>query len=786
MPAAAPSAPAPAPAAPRAALGSAALLAAAALAAYHNTFSVPFLFDDADAIVGNPTIRTLWPPWSAWVPPPGGGTTSGRPLVNFSLALNYALSGTGVWSYHLFNLAIHLGAGLALFGLLRRTLALPALAGRFGQDALLLALAAAAWWTLHPLQTQAVTYLVQRAESLMSLCYLLTLYAFVRAVASPAPSRWYALSFAACLAGMACKEVMVSAPLLVLLFDRTFVAGSFRAAWGQRRRFYLALAGTWLLLLLLVASTGGNRGGTVGLGVGVGWWAYWLTQFRALPYYLGRAFWPDPLIFEYGTFWEPGLAAVAGRAALVLGLLGATAGLLWRRPALGFLGVWFFALLAPTSLLPGTTQMIVEHRPYLALAAVLTPAAVAVRLLAGRRGLLAGLAVAATLGALTVRRNATYRSEESLWLDTLAKRPQNPRALDFYGLALANRGRLDEAARCFEKAISLNPGSGPSHEGLGTVLFRLGQLEEARAHFQVAVILKPGSFVGHSGLGTLAFRAGDAQLAAHHWQEAARLNPSNVQARRDLAAALLQLGRHAEALAAFQAALQLDPADAATHSDLAAAALLLGQLELATRHGREAVRLDPARPGAHNNLAAVFNRAGQFAAAWEHAQQALRLSPDLAHAHFNAGEALAGLGRFAEATAHFEAELRLRPKHIGALAGLGNALLRTGRPAEALQQLEAALRHDPGHAQARTDAGSALVHLGRPAEAGPHYRAALERAPSDPALHNNLGVALLRSGDLDTAIHHLQLALKLDPAHADARSNLAIATAAKNRTPSAK
>src|SRR6185369_8786768 len=104
-----------------------------------------------------------------------GTTVSGRPLVNLSLALNYAISGSNVWSYHALNILIHLAAGLVLFGLVRRTLS------TFNfQASTASACAVALLWTLHPLQTESVTYVVQRAESLMGLCYLLTLYGFIR------------------------------------------------------------------------------------------------------------------------------------------------------------------------------------------------------------------------------------------------------------------------------------------------------------------------------------------------------------------------------------------------------------------------------------------------------------------------------------------------------------------------------------------------------------------------------------------------------------------------------
>jgi hypothetical protein len=181
-----------------------AVLALAALAAYGNTFRVPFLFDDGPAILENSGIRRLWPLGGAIWPQSKVSAVSGRPVANFTLALNYALSGTDVWSYHALNLLIHVLAGLTLFGVVRRTLVLvgrvipnPPGAVSIGSirrvkdnapylsdagDGVWLAFAVALLWTLHPLQTEAVTYIVQRVESLMGLFYLLTLYCFIRGI----------------------------------------------------------------------------------------------------------------------------------------------------------------------------------------------------------------------------------------------------------------------------------------------------------------------------------------------------------------------------------------------------------------------------------------------------------------------------------------------------------------------------------------------------------------------------------------------------------------------------
>ena len=377
-------------------------IAVAALAAYGNSFSAPFVFDDLGAIRDNPTIRHFV---SAFSPPAGGMPVSGRPLVNLSLALNYRLSGTRTWSYHALNVLIHVLAGWALFGVARRTLRI-----LFGErerqpavgedpppaaqlDPTFLGFAIAMLWVVHPLQTESVTYLSQRAESLMGLFYLLMLYCFIRAtededgigpgVARLVPKAqelgpregssrrvgdnprylgsadrgdqntvgrrgWFMFSVVACFFGMATKESMVTAPLLVLLYDRTFIAGGFREAWRRRRGYYAALGASWLLLALLVAGSG-SRGGTAGFSTSVPWWAYAFTQLRAVAHYLRLSLWPRPLVFAYGLTLGGPPVEMAVDGAVVCALLVATAILLVRRPRWGFLGAWFFLILAPTS-----------------------------------------------------------------------------------------------------------------------------------------------------------------------------------------------------------------------------------------------------------------------------------------------------------------------------------------------------------------------------------------------------------------------------------------------------
>ncbi len=323
---------------------------AAGIAAYGRTFPVPLLFDDFAAILDNPTIRH----WGSVFSPPVNTTAGGRPILNATLAFNYAVSGTAVWSYHALNLAIHVLCGLTLFGIVRR-----ALASLGNQSATPIAFSAALIWILHPLQTESVTYIIQRAESLMGLFYLLTLYLFIRGAESDGRGLpWFVLSFAACLLGMATKEVMASAPLVVFLYDRTFIAGSFREAWRRRWRVYAALGSTWLLLGFLVLSMNG-RGGSAGLGSGVSSWVYALTQLSAIVHYLRLCFFPHPLVLDYGGLLEVRTARLLPCALVVAFLLAATVWVLVRHPAVGFLGFCFFAILAPSSsFIPVATETI--------------------------------------------------------------------------------------------------------------------------------------------------------------------------------------------------------------------------------------------------------------------------------------------------------------------------------------------------------------------------------------------------------------------------------------------
>jgi len=787
---------------------SGAIIAAGTCAVYGRTLAVPLLLDDNKSIAENLSIRQFRPLWPVLMPK--GDFIEGRPLINLSYALNYASGGTAVHGYHLVNLAIHVLAGLTLFALVRRTLQRPGMAERFGSAATPLALAVSAIWTWHPVVTESVTYISQRAESLMGLFYLLTLYGFVRyaetdAAGTPRTDEergletastpfsfqvssfrlpFAILSVGACFLGMATKEVMVTAPIIVFLYDRTFVSGSFAAAWRRHRGVWLALAATWIPLAYLILGLNDRGGGK--LGQGALWWAYGVTECRVIVEYLLLALWPHPLVFDYGPFVPPHLGEL-WPYVLVLGLLlAATIVALRRAPKVGFAACWFFLILAPvSSIVPVVGQPMAENRLYLPLAGVVALVVLGAFALAGRWSLLAFAVIAAGLGAASFARNLDYLSEQSIWSDTLTKRPDNARAHNNLGVVLTRLpGRRDDAIAQFETALRLNPNFAEAHNGLANLLEEMpGRLDDAVVQLQEAVRLEPGYAEAHNNLGNAYLKMpGRLNDAIDQYGQALRLNPDFAEAHNNLGNAYLKVpGRLDDAIAQYEEAIRLKPDYPQAHHNLGAAWLKVpGRSDDAVAEFQDELRLRPDDAGARYNLGnALLGMPGRLDDAIAEFEEAIRLKPDFADARNNLGEALSRVpGRLDDAIAQYREALRLKPDFAEAHANLGNAFLATpGRLGEAVAQYEEAVRLEPGLAGTHNNLGEALLRTpGRLDDAITQYREALRLQPDYAEARYNLGNAYLKMpGRLDDAIALYREALRLKPDYAEAHYNLAVA-----------
>jgi tetratricopeptide (TPR) repeat protein len=436
--------------------------------------------------------------------------------------------------------------------------------------------------------------------------------------------------------------VIVTAPVMVLLYDRTFVAGSFREAWRSRWRYYLGLVATWLLLADLMINL--NRRGA-GFNEGVPWWQYALTSCRSVLLYLKLALWPHPLVFDYGSkaIMVKHAAEILPQALVLAALLAGTAIALWRWPTIGFWGAWFFVTLAPTSsVVPVAFQPIAEYRAYLASAAVVAFIVFALYACLGRRSLIVFAVVAVGLGWLTAQRNEDYRSELALLTDTVAKCPANARAHNNRGLVLSHiPGREAEAVAECEAAVKLEPDTAGYHIELGSALQNTpGHQREAMAEYQTALRLKPDSAAAHNNLGLV----------------------------------LQDMGNVSDAVAEYRAALKVDPNYAWAHNNLGALlAEMPGRLSDAMTEYETAIKIDPTMFMSRCNLANLFSRQGRYTDAREQYEAALKLKPDYADGHVGLGVMLVETGRWDEALAEFETALKIQPDNSAAQKDLAMA-----------------------------------------------------------------------------------------------------------------
>jgi Flp pilus assembly protein TadD len=613
------------------------VLAALIAVAYWNGLRGPFLMDDYANIVNNAALHDASPlSWRLSDLP--------RRLVAATFALDWRIGGTETLGYHLTNLLIHLVNGLLAFLLLRRTLASPRLAPRFGAAAGLLALIAAAIFVVHPVQPQAVTYIVQRCESLMATFALASLWCLARAADANAGQRlWTYLIAFACAMACSCKESAVLVPVLMLAYDRIFLAASWREVRGRRGSLHAAAIA--VSLLVVAVDMGAAHGRVGGRPAAPGFaeapatpWTYLLTEATVLPHYgalmLGLARPCFDYVWPVVTAWRDD----DGGGLLVLAFVAATVVALWRAPAAGFAGLAFFALMAPTSSFVPVADPAFDQRLYLPLLAVAALVVVGIhqaarRLAAPRAALVVtavlSLAAVAGLTARTVERNGEFGDAERLWRATLRERPLNARAHLNLGCVLSDRGRMDEAIACFRRSLELEPDYVDAHVALGTALVAKGRFDEAGEHLRRAVAVEPREPRAQAALGQWLQKSGDLAAADTCFRRALAIDPNQPTALLGLAILAYRSGDlvRGEALARLVAASTVGQETANAFSLLGAIARDQNRLPDAQAALEKAVALDPTHQGARTMLALTYAGLGRADDARRCVEAALALDP---------------------------------------------------------------------------------------------------------------------------------------------------------------
>jgi len=589
--------------------------------AFANSFYGVYVFDDRPNIVDNPSLRSFQASWQA----EGKEIPKGlrrRDVGRWSFAVNYAISGLNTWSYHAVNLAIHLTAALLLFGIVRRTIVLYAHDAEMCLDANWLACGIAGLWVVHPLQTESVTYVIQRLESLCGLFYLTCIYCTLRGARSQRPWGWYVATMVACLAGMATKEVMVTLPVVLLCFDRIFLADSWRRLIGDRKWMYAGLA---IAMAGLLWSASGSilpkfqraemmtsqpstspridRSDQV-QGDIPSRYEFFISQPGVVLHYIKLAFWPQGQCLDYMWPAAENVREVLLPMAVILaiGVFGFWS--LRKHPPVGFLILSFFVILSPTSSII-RLRVAFEHRMYLPLACLIALVVIGCYQLTRLRLLMPAVLTLAViaLGFATHERNKVYYSRIAMFRDNVAKAPHNPRAHLNLADAYLRAGKLTETQAAVEAAIELRPKDSASWLRVGSKLVQWKAYLAGSKCLQQALKFNPEDAVAHHRLAEALERLGNWEAAALHFEEAIRLAPQDSQIRNDFGAALAARGQPAEAEEQLRLALDLNAESAEAHNTLGTILMMRNQSHSeAISHFRQALMLDPTYDAARLNL----------------------------------------------------------------------------------------------------------------------------------------------------------------------------------------
>jgi len=532
--------------------------------AYVPSFRGQLVFDDLQDVADNPAIYSFDAMRNAL-------PTTIRPVVYISLWMNYSLAGFDTFGYHVFNFAVHIAAGLTLFGIVSRTLKLPNMSDQYGPAADVIGLFVAGIWLTHPLQTETVTYIIQRSESMMALCYLLCLYCVVRSSVSSRPWVWYLVGISVGWIGIGCKEVMVTAPLVAILYDRVFLADSWKSLWYRRWAIHTGLcAAAVTLMCSTMYRMHGRASASAGFsGSGITSIEYLRSQAGVILHYLRLSILPQDLCLDYAwpvsKTWQGALlpcVVVTVMVAVFLWML------ISRRP-LGFLGSTFFLVLAPTSSIMPIRDLAVEHRMYLPLAAVVTFLVIAVYCLLKRAGaqrfqfMMAGsLVLGLCLSMLAVRtccRNTLYIVPAALWENTLRVAPHNQRAYHNLGSYYVNVGCFELGAERLERALEMKPDSTLARSNLAIALDALGRWDESFELSSRVIQENPKSAIGHDLLGRAWLKKGEPRAAVKHAEIAVKLLPTDARITLHLGQAREATGDLTGALACYEKSVALQP-----------------------------------------------------------------------------------------------------------------------------------------------------------------------------------------------------------------------------------
>ena len=701
---------------------------------YAPAMRAPFVFDDIDNIVNNPSVRL-----TEFTPETLTGLLKNqigkRPLAYASFAVNYYFGRFDAWGYHAVNVIIHIITTLLVLMFARQTFDLCGIRNKW------ISILTALVWLVNPVHSQSVTYTVQRMNSLATLLYLLALICFIQArrkaragnESRPLQMFLYAGCLISALLGLASKPIVATLPVVLLVYEWFFFRNLSRT-WLKKCLLWTGLVILTIIGLGLLYTSGapledfqtryGKQSFTLVQRL--------LTQPQVVLYYLTLLLFPHPsrlnLDYSFPVALSPCHPATTLPAVLALTALVVMAVYMARKDRLfSFAIIWFLVTLSIESSFIGLA-LIFEHRTYLpsVFPVIAVTSVIVRRIKPSLVGILIVMATAVIWGYGTYQRNRVWADELRFWADAAAKTPRSPRVLNNLGMAYRQNGRMAAAEKAFREALSYNPETKDALNNLGTILLNKGEIPEALDLFDHAIAIEPGFYDAHYNRGLALMKLGQIVDAARAFQETIRLNPFSEKAHGNLGAALMRQFDIDKAIFHFHRALELDPSFIEAYNNMGIAYFKKGLPDQAFGWFNKALDIDPFYIEAYDNLKRIRFLSGEHAKEISRLRQNLSRQPGNPSLHFRLAELYEKSGMTALARDYYEKTLALQPNSVESLNNLGNLYAAHYQDTQALAM----------------------------------FRRLATILPESPKIHYNLACLYARQGRPDEALRHLETALE--------------------------
>ncbi len=641
---------------------------------YANAFNVPFQWDEEMHIVNEPIIKDLH---YFIYPAKARGFEHynffiSRYIPHLTFALNYRIHGLSVTGYHIVNIAIHIANAILVYLLVLLTFRTPFMSdSSLKQNARFVAFFSSLLFAAHPLQTGAVTYVMQRFASLAAFFYLLSLTAYIqsRLVANGErqkgkggyrPLFVYCISFISAVLAMKTKENAFTLPFVMTMYEFCFFNGGIKKRMLFLAPILLSLCIIPLTIMSMTETTGRIGSSLVDRGsymAGFTWdysrEEYFVTQFRVIVTYLRLLFFPANLGLDYEypvfrSFLEPqvfmsfvflavifaiGVYMVKGKG---LKNIGSSALHQSDIRLIGFGILWFFITLAVESSIITTPRLIEIYRVYLPSVGAIVSTATGLFLLKEkvhapkvREGMLVMLVIATgALSVATYLRNEVYGDKIRMWEETAKRFPANATVHYNLGIFYAGRNMIEKAIEQYLIAIKLTPDFVDAHYNLGNTYRGRNMPDKAIEQYVIAIKLEPDYAEAHNNLGTAYQGRNMPDKAIEQYLIAIKLKPEYAEAHNNLGTAYQGRNMPDKAIEQYLIAIKLKPEYAEAHNNLGTAYRGRNMPDKAIEQYLIAIKLKPDFVETHYNLGFVYSKTGQMENARRELITLLKIKPD--------------------------------------------------------------------------------------------------------------------------------------------------------------